>query len=164
MAGMSSPIVLVILLLVGVGGWMVIRTYRRAMIEQRLRENPPPKALIEVRLPRDVTDGHKSAQKLWAKIQSLTATDPAMRAQGLGTIDLVFYSEVPPNKSTAEVWCYIYCHPDHVNLLKRGLRQVFRGMAEITTPETDPMAEIAAGLRPPPMPVEAGGEPAPEDP
>lgn len=149
---MSSPLVLVILTLVGVGGFMIIKSYRQAVIEQRLRENPPPKAVIEVRLPRDVTDGNLSAQKLWRKVQSLTATDANLRSQGLGTIDVVFYSEVPHGKSTAEVWCYIYCHPEHVNLLKRGIRQVFRGMAEITTPEVDPMAEIAAGLRPPPEP------------
>lgn len=147
-----SFLVLVILCLVGAGGVMIVRTYRRAMVEQRLRENPPPKAVIEVRLPRDVTDGNKAAQKLWAKVQSLTATDPSLRAEGLGTIDVVFYSEVPHGKSSAEVWCFIYCHPEHVNLLKRGIRQVFRGMAEITTPKVDPMAEIAAALRPPPEP------------
>lgn len=151
MAGMSF-LTLVILSLIGAGGFMVIKTYRQQMIEQRLRENPPPKAVIEVRLPRDVTDANLSSQKLWRKVASLTATDGSLRAQGLGTIDVVLFSEVPPGKSTAEVWCLVYCHPDHLNLLKRGIRQVFRGMAEITTPDRDPMAELSEQLRPPPEP------------
>lgn len=145
-------------LIVGFGGWLIITTFRRRALERRLRENPPDKAMLEVRLPRDMDDSLRRMVRFYHKLGQVVQTDHQLRRAGGGVVSVVWFAEIPEGRSSPEIRCIIYCPPEHLKLIKRNLSVVFSGIADISTPKTDPLAEAAAVVRAqenPPDPDEA---------
>lgn len=139
---------LLIAVIIAVGIFLIARAYREHQISDRLRRNPADKAVIEVRLPRDITDANERMQRFYQKVGSHVANDEKMRAEGQGTLDVVYFVEVPRGKSAPELRFLVYAPPEKMSAIKRTLQQAFKGHAEVTVPTSDPMAGLAAALRP----------------
>lgn len=131
-----------------VGIFLIARAYREHQISDRLRRNPAEKAVIEVRLPRDITDANERMQRFYQKVGSHVVNDERMRAEGQGTLDVVYFVEVPRGKSAPELRFLVYAPPEKMSAIKRTLQQAFKGHAEVTVPTQDPMADLAVALRP----------------
>lgn len=135
------------LLIVAFGGWLIITTFLRRARERKLRENPPEKAMLELRLPRDMDDSLRRMVRFYHKLGQVVQTDQKLRRAGGGVVSVVWFAEIPTGRSSPEIRCIIYCPPEHVALITRNLSVVFSGMADITTPKNDPLGEVAAALR-----------------
>lgn len=136
---MSFP-VFITLAMLATGAFLIVRAWRQRVIEQRLRDNPAERALFEVRLPGEVNDSVARMDRFYRKLGQVVMTDRTLRREGRGVVSVVFYAEVPEGKSSPEIRCIIYCPPEHLALVKRGLSQVYGGLAEIVTPDEDPIA------------------------
>jgi hypothetical protein len=142
---MIELFLLVGVVLAGLIGWR----FHQQMIEQRLRDNPPERRIIEVSLPRDITDSNQRMEKFYRKVAMQAAHgDATTRKQGLRQLDVIYLIEVPG--STPELRYLIYSDPDRMDIVKRSVKQVFDGIADVIELKHDPIAEIAAQLRPPP--------------
>lgn len=146
---------LLLVILLGIGAILILRVYRRRRALERIRANPPPRSVIEVRLPRDISDANHRMQRFYQKVYSHTLTDPSMRAKGEGGIDVVYHFEHPVGRTASEMRFLLYAAPEKMPAIKRTLQQAFQGQAEVTVPQTDPMEALAKELRPPAP--EAGG-------
>lgn len=128
--------------------WKVWRFHRARIIADRLRANPPPRAVIEVTLPRGITDSRVRMQSLYRKFVTLTNTDEQMRREGLGVIETVMLVEAHPGHSAPELRFLVYCPPEHTTQVKRMLKQAYSGQAQVIEPKDDPFADAIAELRP----------------
>lgn len=128
--------------------WKVWRYHRARIIAERLRANPPERALIEVTLPRGITDSRQRMQSLYRKLVTLTQTDDAMRREGLGVIETVMLVEAHPGRSAPEMRFLIYCAPEQTAQVKRMIKQAYSGQAQVVEPREDPLADVAEELRP----------------
>ena len=147
---MSAFIFLVVIVIIGA---IAVRYYHQR-VENQLRENFPQRRVIEVSLPRGVNDSHKRMQKFYRKAVSAASGDPKERKQGLKQMDIVYLAECPEGQTMPVIRFLIYVDEDKMDAVKRSLKQVFDGLADVMelAPNHDPMAEIAAQLKPPPPP------------
>ncbi|WP_217924719.1 hypothetical protein [Miltoncostaea oceani] len=142
-------------IVVCVGGWMIAKAYIKRAREQRLRDNPPEKACFMVRLPKDMNDSLARMDRFYRKLNQAVMTDANLRRTGEGIVSVVWLAHIPKNRSSPEISCLIYCPPEHLMMIKRGLGQVFGGLAEITTPPTDVLADLAKQIVDQDRPAEA---------
>jgi len=106
--------------------WKVWRFYRARMLAERLRMNPPPRSVIEVTLPRGITDSRARMQSLYRKLVTLTQADEATRREGGGVIETVLLAEALPGRSAPELRFLIYCAPEQTPQVKRMIKQAAR--------------------------------------
>lgn len=128
--------------------WKVWRFYRARMLAERLRANPPPRSVIEVTLPRGITDSRARMQSLYRKLVTLTQADDAMRREGAGVIETVLLTEALPGRSSPELRFLIYCAPEQTAQVKRMIKQAYSGQAQVIEPSADPLSDVVEELRP----------------
>ena len=147
-----------VLLLVAVAVIVIAWRYRQQRQENKLRENFPHRRVIEVALPRSITDSNKRMQRFFSKAVTAAQGDAKARRTGMRQVDVVYLAEVMQGQAMAEVRYLIYVDEDKMDAVKRDLKQVFDGMAHVTElpPGRDPMEEIASQLRPPQSQPEVG--------
>lgn len=155
--GVMSFQLFLTLIVLAVGMHLIVKTYRQRAREQRLRDNPPQKECFEVRLPRDMSDALPRMTRFYSKLHQVITTDQNTRRAGEGIVSIVWLAQTPKGKSSPEISCLVYCPPEHVQLVKRGLNQVFSGFAEITTPSEDLVAAAAQIIK-----AQENPAPAPE--
>jgi len=119
--------------------------------ENRLRTNFPRRRVIEVSLPRGITDSNERMQRFYRKAVSAAQGGPQERKSGQRQIDIVYLAEVMQGHTMPEIRFLLYADEDKMNALKKSIKQVFDGMASVLElgPEEDPMEEISSQLRPP---------------
>lgn len=140
---------LIILVAAAVAVIIAVR-YREYAREQRLRDNPPQRRLIEVRLPRGINDANVRMQRFYRKVASAAMDEGGKRQVGERQIDIVYLAEVPAGgHAEPQIRFLIYADPDKMDAVKRSLKQAFDDMADVTEPKHDPLWEIAEQLRPP---------------
>lgn len=137
--------------------FFIARSYLRMQAEQRLRDNPPPKRILEISLPTGVKDSNVRMQRFHRKNMSVANGDDKMRAAGLRQFDIVYFIDCPVDAVHPELRFLAYCDPDQMDKVKRLFQGTYVG-AQINELKEDPMAAIAEAMRPP-KPVE---EPAAE--
>lgn len=149
---MESALIKIVFVLVLIAAFFIWRRYRQQMIEQRLRDNPPERRIIEVSLPKDVKDSHQRMPRFYRKIATQVAMGSADdRKKGMRQLDIVYLVEVPGTE--ARLRFLIYSDPDKMDMVKKAIRQIFEGMARIIELDHDPVAQIAEQLKPPPEEV-----------
>jgi hypothetical protein len=143
----GSFIILIVVAAVAVIFWR----FHQQRQENKLRENFPRRRVIEVSLPRGVTNSNERMQKFYSKAVTATQGDPKARKLGMRQIDIVYLAEVQLEHTMADIRFLVYVDEDKMDAVKRALKQVFDGMAHVLeiTAEHDPMEKIAAQLRPP---------------
>jgi len=133
-----------LLLLVGVVlAFFVIRKFFQEKSEEKLRDNPPEKRIIQVSLPNGIKDSRTQMRRFWKKVSKAVQTDASGRKTGQGQIDLVYYITVPGPKSTPVVNCLIYTDPDKMDAVKRAIKQVFDAQSDVLELEEDPLLKPA---------------------
>jgi hypothetical protein len=139
-----------IIIIVVVIAVLIIRRYLRQRIEQRLRENPPPRRQIEISLPRGIEDADDRMAKFLRKVSSAALGDKKSRQAGLRQIDIVYYTEVKRQGSLPTLRYFIYADEDKMDSVKRAVKNAFEGQANVIEiqPEDDPLADVAERLRP----------------
>jgi hypothetical protein len=138
-----------LILVAGVAIFIVVKRYREHVLAARLRENPPQRRLIEVRLPAGIVDSNERMKHFYRRIASAAAAEAGERKKGLGQIDIAYLAEVPEGSSMPEVRFLVLCDPDQIDKVKRAIKQVFNSASEVNEPADDPLAEIATELIPP---------------
>ncbi len=167
---MHPLIQLIILLLVVVVIPMIYRQHKQRVQWQKLYENPPRRACIQVCLPGGIENGLLRMQTFYNRIYKLCATDSQMRKQGLGSVQFVYHAQVPEEGGLPIITFLIYFDPQNKDLIKRILKQSFDSMAEVLELSSDPMLDIAQAVKPKPAvldqpAIETAGEiPADFDP
>jgi hypothetical protein len=143
--GTFGPLILIAVAIVSV---MIVRQYLNARNEQRIRLAPlPAKKVIEVRLPRDVTDANSRMRRFFGRVASVTANDPKLRAEGLGQLDLIYLADRPPNFLTPVLRFFIVADERAMPTVKRALKTAFEQQAEVFNVEVDPLADVFEQLR-----------------
>lgn len=133
------------LLLVGVVlAFLVIRKFIQERTEEKLRDNPPERRIIQVSLPNGIKDSRNQMRRFWKKVAKAVHTDASGRKAGRGQIDLVYYVTVPGPKAAPVVNCLIYADPDKMDAVKRAIKQVFDAQSDIVELDHDPLAAPAA--------------------
>jgi hypothetical protein len=154
---------LFILILLGVVGSICYK-YWKYRAEQRLRENPPPRRVIEVSLPRGEDNSADRMARALRTIAHAAMGDKKARRTGMRQIDIVYMFEVPKGKMEAIGRYLLYCDPDKMDTVRRAIKQTYGQVAAVQeiSADDDPMAEIAAALRPPaPRPADQTADIAP---
>lgn len=157
-AAMLDLIVIVVLF----AAVLIIKRYRQQMIEDRLRKNPPPRRVIQVCLPREISDSRSQMRRFYKKAASAALGGPAERKTGVRQIDFVFHGEVQSSGASTLLRCLIYADEDKMDSVKRAIKNSYEGRIEVSElpAKDDPMAKIAAELRPPePAPTENAPSP-----
>jgi hypothetical protein len=125
--------------------------YWRHRQREQLRQNPPERVCFEVRLPHGTAESEEVSRNLYAQVKDLCTTSPEDRRHGAKTISLVFVARHPKGEATPELKAYVYCESAAARKLKKKIKTQFGGLAHIITPESDPLADLAAGVRKPEM-------------
>lgn len=130
--------------------FFVVRRYLRHRADQRLRENPPTRRVIEVSLPRGIEDSADRMARFYRKVSSAALGDKDARKEGMRQIDIVYLAEARRQGSLPELRFLVYCDPDKMDAVKRALKNAFSDQADVMElpPEHDPMRELAALLHP----------------
>jgi hypothetical protein len=130
----------------------VCHRYIKYRAEQRLRENPAPRRVIEISLPRGETNSAERQARALRKVASAALGGSKERRKGLRQFDLIYMFEVPMGKTEPIGRFLMYCDPDKMDSVKRAIKQTYGQVAAVQElkADQDPMAEIAAALRPPP--------------
>lgn len=144
-----ASVLQLLLLVVLIGGGLVARNYWRQMQDQKLRDNPPPRRFMEVSLPGGVADSNERMKRFYRKVASAAAADKKARKLGIGQIDVVYLAEIPRGAIQPEIRFLIYADAQQMDKVKRAVKQAFDGNVDVYEPQHDPLAEIAAELRPP---------------
>lgn len=139
----------IVLLVVAVLGVFIVRTYLRVRAEHRLRENYPPRRVIEVTIPTGISDSRLAMARFWRKVASATTSDPKARKEGIGQVDFVYMGVVPKPKAMPRLSCFIYADPDKMDAVKRALKSTYEDL-EIVEHKVDPLLQVADALRPRP--------------
>lgn len=121
----------------------ILREYRFRKREARLREQPPARVTIEVRLPREFDDAPQRMQGFYRRVQAALPADKHALARGRGELHMVYYAEVPPYAQQPQLRFLISCDEDQVALIKRLLKQTFDSQAQVLPVETNPLDELA---------------------
>jgi hypothetical protein len=140
MGGILAIVFVVLLVFIG-------RTYLRARAEQKLRDDYPPRRVIEVTIPGGINDSRVAMARFWRKVASATTSDPKVRKTGIGQIDFVYMGVVPKPKAMPRVSCFIYADPDKMDAVKRALKSTYEDL-EIVEHKEDPLSPVAEGLKP----------------
>lgn len=134
-----------LLLLIGVIlAFFVIRKFLQERGEEKLRDNPPERRIIQVSLPNGIKDSRTQMRRFWKKVAKAVETDASGRKAGRGQIDLVYYVTVPGPKASPVINCLIYADPDKMDAVKRAVKQVFDAQSDVLELDHDPLAEPAA--------------------
>jgi hypothetical protein len=144
-----------IILVALVIAFMIAKSFYQQWQDNKLRDNPPPKRVIEVSLPRDISDSRLRMAKFWRKVASAAQGDAKARKMGARQLDFVYHVTVPAPGATPEMKCLIYADPDKMDGVKRSIKQVFDGTADVLELEEDPLGQLAQVLRK----TDEGGEP-----
>ena len=123
--------------------FFVIKKFLSERKEEKLRDNPPERRIIQVSLPNGINDSRTQMRRFWKKVAKIVHTDANGRASGVGQIDLVYYVTVPGPKAAPVVNCLIYTDPDKMDAVKRALKQVFDAQSDILELEEDPFKGAA---------------------
>lgn len=143
---MEALIALVFIVIVG----LIVRRYLHFRADQRLRENPPPRRVIEVSLPRGMDDSRERMSRFYRKAASAALGDKDARKQGMRQIDIVYMAEARREGSLPELRFLIYCDQDKMDAVKRALKNAFSDQADVLEipPDHDPMHDLASRLHP----------------
>lgn len=152
-------LILVIIIILGI---VIARRYLAQMREQRLRDNPPERRVIEVSLPRGVDDAAKRMPTIYRKIAQAASGDKKTREVGLRQVDIIYLAERASHGGEPELRFLVYADPDRMDAVKRAIRNAFDGMADVVEVKGDPLAPLISGLRPE-SPEQAAGEALPPE-
>jgi hypothetical protein len=137
-----------ILVLAVVACFFFVRSYLRSKREREDRLAPPPeKAVIEVRVPKDMADANARMKRFYTRIAQTTNADPEMRRQGVGQLDILYIVERPPKQMTPVLRFFIVSDPQTMPTIKRALKTAFEKQAEVFVLALDPLSDIVEQLR-----------------
>lgn len=135
-----------ILILFPIIAFIAGRTYWRLRKEKLLRENYPQRKIIELTLPSGNEEARFMNASFWAKVASVTTSDPQARAQGAGQIDFKYIATVDAPRSMPRLRCFIYADPERMEVIKKSLKTVYEDISIVEVNE-DPLAASIAQLR-----------------
>lgn len=137
-----------ILLLTAVVCFFIVRQYIRARIEREARLSPsPPKAVIEIRVPRDLVDANSRMKRVNSQLASATTAEADLRRQGIGQIDFLYLIERPPDYLTPILRFFIVCDPLVMPRVKRAIKTAFERNAQVFNIDEDPLGDVVEQLR-----------------
>lgn len=144
----ASSIPKLILVVTAVVCFFLVRSYLRSKREREDRlAKPPEKAVIEVRVPKDMSDANARMKRFYSRIAQTTTADPEARRQGLGQLDILYIVERPPTHLTPILRFFVVSDPQTMPTVKRALKTAFEKQAEVFNLETDPLSDIVEQLR-----------------
>ena len=126
---------------------IIARKFFAERSEERLRDNPPEKRIVEVSLPGGIKDSRLQMKRFWKKMAKVAHTDSKGRKTGVGQIDLVYYITVPGPKAMPVLKCLIYADPDKMDAVKRAIKQVFDAQSDVLELAEDPLDKYADAIR-----------------
>jgi hypothetical protein len=140
-----------VLLCVAAAVATVLWRYRQQRIENKLRAAFPQRSVIEVCLPRGITDSNARMQRFYRKVVNAAAGDARDRRSGHRQVDVVYFAEVRAGEAMPYLRFLVYADADRMLSVKRSLKTVFDGMATVRelAADADPMRALADELRPP---------------
>lgn len=144
---MSSLIVLCVIVFIIFMGrrWWIERQ------EQKLRENPPQRAGIEVSLPHGTDNSPRSFAAFLRKAASAATADEKTRRTGQRQIDVLYLATVPAEGADPRITFRIYADPDRIDAVKRAVKQVYPACEVNPVPaEEDELLALAEQYRPRP--------------
>jgi hypothetical protein len=143
-----TSLVELFLVLIAVATFVVVRQYRRVRREQALRLAPlPPRKVIEVKLPRDVTDANTRMRRFYSRVASVTTGDTQAREEGIGQLDMIYLIDRPPHFLTPILRFFIVADERAMPTVKRALKTAFEQQAEVFNIEVDPLQDVFEQLR-----------------
>ena len=126
---------------------LIAKKFLSERTEERLRDNPPERRIVEVSLPGGIKDSKEQMKRFWKKMGNVAVSDPKTRKTGAGQIDVVYIITVPAPKAMPVLKCLVYADPDKMDAVKRALKQVFDAQSDVLEISEDPLAEYADALR-----------------
>lgn len=126
-------------------GWRYVLQRR----EEHLRDNPPPRRVIEVSLPSGVMNSPPDMARFYRKVASAALGDEKARRAGRRQIDFVYLVDVQAPGGTPRLRCRIEADPDKMDMVKKALKSVYKDQVDVVEVETSELREAALLLRPP---------------
>lgn len=142
-----SPILNLIFIFAIILAILIAKKFFAERTEERLRDNPPQRRIIEISLPNGITESRVAMKRFWKKMGKVAATDTKGRKEGAGQIDVVYLATVPGEKAMPVIKCLIYADPDKMDAIKRSAKQVFDAQSDIMELSEDPLGPYADKLR-----------------
>jgi hypothetical protein len=122
--------------------------YMLQRADEKLRNNPPERRVIEVSLPSNTINSAQEMTRFYRKVASGTITDEKGRKKGLGQLDFVYLGTVLSEGGTPFVRSLIYTDPDKMDAVKKALKSSFASSISVVELQEDPLAAVARQLRP----------------
>ena len=140
---MSTLIIFVVLVAAAWIGVNYLKMRRNFKLRHAAR---PPKALIEVLLPRDIKDANERMARFYRMAANLTVADGPDRRDGKGQLDILFYATRLPGRMAPTLYFMIECDADKLERVKKSINTCFDGDAAVVPVEKHPFAELEAQL------------------
>lgn len=160
-----SPLVNLLILLGIAAFCMIAWRYWQQRADEKLRNNPPQRRVIEVSLPVGVADSATSMARFYRKAAAAALGDKGARRVGARQIDFVYLVDVPAEGALPRLKCRIYADPDKMDAVKKALKSSFHDAIDVLEMKEDDLLPLAKILRPEEgsLPEESEAEFAPED-
>lgn len=160
-----SPLINLLLLFAIVAFCMIAWRYWQQRADEKLRNNPPQRRIIEVSLPVGVADSAMSMARFYRKAAAAALGDKGARRVGARQIDFVYLVDVPAEGALPRLKCRIYADPDKMDAVKKALKSSFHDAIDVLEMKEDDLLPLAKILRPEEdsTPEESDAEFAPED-
>ena len=117
--------------------------------DEKLRDNPPQRRIIEVSLPVGVSDSVANMSRFYRKVAAAALGDSGARKSGMRQIDFVYLVDVPAEGALPRMRCRIYADPDKMDAVKKALKSSFQEAIDVVELPEDDLLPIAQILRPP---------------
>lgn len=117
--------------------------------DEKLRDNPPQRRIIEVSLPVGVSDSVANMSRFYRKAAAAALGDAGARKSGMRQIDFVYLIDVPAEGALPRMRCRIYADPDKMDAVKKALKSSFQEAIDVVELPEDDLLPIAQVLRPP---------------
>lgn len=127
---------------------MIAWRYLQQRADEKLRNNPPPRRIIELSLPVGVADSAVNMARFYRKVSAAALGDKGARKIGARQVDFVYLVDVPAEGALPRMRCRIYADPDKMDAVKKALKSSFQeGLDVIELPDDD-LLPVARMLRP----------------
>jgi len=142
-------IVIALLALLGTVAWMAWQWLKLRSDQQRLRENPPARLALNVRLPREADRSNVKMTRFFGRLERLMVHDPEAVANNDNVISAALVGSGAISGQAATVRFLIWTPPALAERVMMELQECYEGQAQITElkEEDDPLGQWLSAER-----------------
>jgi len=140
---MRLIILLIFLALMAALALFVWQWFKARADLQALRDNPPVRTALLVKLPREAEKSNVKMTRFFSRLERLMAHDKDSVANNENVISAALVGSGKPEGQAAQVRFILWSPPELTERVMLELQECYEGQAQITelTPESDPIGQ-----------------------